>query len=153
MALAGLILGYFGISIIPILIIAAIAIPNLLRAKMAANEAGAVVSLHELNSAAIEYSTIYGKFPTALSNLGPTTPGTGPSAEAADQIDSALASSTKYGYIFHYNLSQTSDPGYTIVADPVTPGTTGRRHFFTDQTDVIRADSGQSATANSPPVN
>ena len=57
MAIAGLVLGYFWIVIIPIfLIIAAIAIPNLLRARMAANEASAIASLRTLNSAEITYS-------------------------------------------------------------------------------------------------
>src|SRR5713226_9680509 len=55
MAMAGLILGYLGVSMIPILIIAAIAIPNLLRAKVAANEAAAVGSLRRINTAAVTY--------------------------------------------------------------------------------------------------
>ncbi len=55
-----------------ILIIAAIAIPNLLRSRMAANEASAVGSLRTLNTAAVQYNTTYGLgFPTALSALGP----------------------------------------------------------------------------------
>src|SRR5207237_9190612 len=54
-----------------ILIIAAIAIPNLLRAKIAANQASAVGSLLTLNTSCIAYSTRYGQFPAALTNLGP----------------------------------------------------------------------------------
>ena len=53
-----------------ILIIAAIAIPNLLRSKMAANEASAVGSLRTINTAAVEYSTTYGGYPATLVNLG-----------------------------------------------------------------------------------
>src|SRR5438445_6303437 len=82
-----------------ILIIAAIAIPNLLRSKMAANEASAVGSLRSLNTACITYSTTYGSYPTTLSNLGPATTA---SSTTADLIDSVLASGTKSGYSFAY---------------------------------------------------
>ena len=59
MAIAGLVLGYIGFAAIPfILIIAAIAIPNLLRARMAANEASAVGSLRTINVAALSYSAL-----------------------------------------------------------------------------------------------
>ena len=54
-----------------ILIIAAIAIPNLLRSKMAANEASAVGSLRTLNTACVSYSTSYGGYPDTLAKLGP----------------------------------------------------------------------------------
>ncbi len=161
MALAGLVLGYIGIAIIPIiLIVAAIAIPNLLRSKMAANEAAAVGSLRTLNVAALAYSTSYGKYPAGLLNLGPAANGAGPSEDAADLVDSALTRGIKAGYVFHYQMSQTTGPdekngssGYVISADPVLPGSTGRRHFFTDQTAVIRVDMGRVATADSPPIN
>ena len=53
-----------------ILIIAAIAIPNLLRSKMAANEASAVGSLRTINTASVAFSTTYGNYPAALVELG-----------------------------------------------------------------------------------
>jgi type IV pilus assembly protein PilA len=160
MALAGLILGYVGVAIIPfILIIAAIAIPNLLRAKIMANEASAVGSLRTLNVAALTYSTNYGKYPARLSNLGPPAAGVSPSSDAADLVDSILARGIKTGYVFHYKMSQTTGPdevnginAYTITADPVVPGSSGRRHFFTDQTGTIRSEAGLPATADSPPI-
>src|SRR2546428_2281149 len=71
-----------------ILIIAAIAIPNLLRSKMAANEASAVGSLRSLNTACITYSTTYGSYPAGLSNFGPGSPAT---STTADPTDSLLA--------------------------------------------------------------
>src|SRR5207245_2504613 len=77
-----------------ILIIAAIAIPNLLRSKMAANEASAVGSLRSLNTACITYSTTYGSYPTTLASLGPAATA---SSTTADLIDSVLASGTKSG--------------------------------------------------------
>src|SRR5207302_10179523 len=87
MALAGLILGYIGVALVPMLIIAAIAIPNLLRAKMAANEASAVGSLRTLNVAAVSYSSRYGHLPATLATLGPPALGA-PSENAGDLIDS-----------------------------------------------------------------
>ena len=130
-----------------ILIIAAIAIPNLLRSKMAANEASAVGSLRSLNTACITYSTTYGSYPTSLANLGPGSPAT---STTADLIDSVLASGTKSGYSFTFAGGGAT---YSITAIPVTVGTTGQRAFFTDQSGVIRANtSGASPTATDPPI-
>src|SRR5665213_4246694 len=94
-----------------ILIIAAIAIPNLLRSKMAANEASAVGSLRALNTACLEYSTTYGGYPHLLSNMGPATPATSTSAEL---IDSVLATSTKTGYLFVYVPVSTDASGNVL---------------------------------------
>src|SRR3974390_3151776 len=83
-----------------ILIIAAIAIPNLLRSRMAANEASAVGSLRTINTAAVTYSTTYGiGYPAALSNLGPAATA---SSTTADLVDSVLSSGIKSGYSFTY---------------------------------------------------
>src|SRR5271169_1222464 len=82
-----------------ILIIAAIAIPNLLRSKMAANEASAVGSLRTLNTSSVEYSISYGNYPPNLGALGGT--GTA-SSTAAGLIDSVLSTGTKSGYTFTY---------------------------------------------------
>ena len=131
-----------------ILIIAAIAIPNLLRSKMAANEASAVGSLRSLNTACVTYSTTYGSYPAGLSNLGPGSPAT---STTADLIDSVLASGTKSGYTFTFTGGAGTT--YSITAIPVTVGTTGQRAFYTDQSGVIRANtSGASPTATDPPI-
>src|SRR5216684_1903025 len=83
-----------------ILIIAAIAIPNLLRSRMVANEASAVGSLRTINTACVTYSTTYGTgFPAALANLGPANPAT---AAQADLIDQVLVAGAKSGYSFTY---------------------------------------------------
>ncbi len=136
-----------------ILIIAAIAIPNLLRSKMAANEASAVGSMRTLNTAAVTYSTTYGGYPGALSNLGPATPAT---STSADLVDSVLAGGTKSGYTFTYTAGAADSSGniqsYTVAAAPVTVGTTGQRRFFTDQSGVIRANASGTADANSTPI-
>ena len=136
-----------------ILIIAAIAIPNLLRSKMAANEASAVGSVRTLNTACVSYSTTYGGYPAALTNLGPASAAT---STTADLVDSVLASGTKSGYVFTYTAGATDANGnvlaYTLTADPVTRGTTGQRGFFSDQSGVIRADATTTATVTSTPI-
>src|SRR6202047_2902157 len=97
-----------------ILIIAAIAIPNLLRAKMAANEASAVGSLRTINTSCVAFSTSYGTFPTALSNLGPIAAGGTASSTSADLIDSVLAAGSKSGYTFVYTAGGRQQ-SYTIT--------------------------------------
>jgi hypothetical protein len=59
MATAGLVLGYLGVVLIPILIVAAIAIPNLLRSKIAANESSALGSLRLIAHAEITFNDSY----------------------------------------------------------------------------------------------
>ena len=152
MAIAGLVLGYAGLSFIPILIIAAIAIPNLLRSRIAANEASAVGSLRTLNLACVTYGARYNSFPTSLANLGH---GAQQNANTADLIPDVLASGQKSGYRFTYEPGPSQDReilSYEIHADPVNSGATGMRHFFVDQTGVIRVRSDGEATADSPPL-
>jgi prepilin-type N-terminal cleavage/methylation domain-containing protein len=137
-----------------ILIIAAIAIPNLLRSRMAANEASAVGSLRTINTAAVTYSTTYGiGYPGQLSNLAPKATA---DSTSADLIDSVLAGGTKSGYNFTYTAGSKDSAGnindYTLVAKPVTFQTTGQRGFFTDQSGVIRADASGTASATSNPI-
>ena len=136
-----------------ILIIAAIAIPNLLRAKMAANEASAVATLRTLNTSAVAYSTTYGAYPTNLTNLGPAS---SPTSATADLIDSVLAKdpATKSGYTFTWTGTASGGviASYSITAKPLTQGVTGQRGFFTDQSGVIRADVGGTASATSTPL-
>jgi type IV pilus assembly protein PilA len=131
-----------------ILIIAAIAIPNLLRSKMAANEASAVGSLRTINTSAVAFSTTYGNYPPTLSDLGPST---APTSTAADLIDSALVTGTKSGYVFSYTSSSTYQQ-YSITAGPVNQGVTGQRYFFTDQSGVIRVNLTTTASSTDNPL-
>ena len=131
-----------------ILIIAAIAIPNLMRSKMAANEASAVASLRTINTSSVSYSTTYGAFPTALSQLGPSST---PSSTTADLLDSVLSTGTKSGYTFSFTAGATAGTSYSVNADPVS-SSTGQRHFYTDQTLVIRANTSTGATSGSNPI-
>jgi type II secretory pathway pseudopilin PulG len=168
-AVGGLVLGYLGIVMIPlILIVAAIAIPNLLRSRMAANEASAVGSLRTIYQASVNYSETYKNgYPANLDVLT----GIGiPSCDHAGLIGAQLAGGTRNGYVFTYEPSSGPVPqsvasklegngcsipgaaGFSVTADPITRGTTGQRSFFIDQTGVIRYDRTESATADSPPL-
>ena len=138
-----------------ILIIASVSVPNLLRARMAANDVAAVTSLRALNTACFMYLTAYGGYPPTLTSLGSPPGGSLTSATAADLIDSVLASGSKSGYTFTYTAGAAVGgqiSTYTVVADPITRGATGQRGFFTDQTGAIRANPTGTADANSTPI-
>jgi len=143
-----------------ILIIAAIAIPNLLRSRIAANEASAVGSLRTYNTAEITYISTYPTvgYASAFSALGPPSSG-GVTSAAAGLIDNVLGSGTtsasKEGYIFTLATTTggtTANVTYTIVANAAAEGSTGQRYFFTDNSAVIRVNNTATATANDVPL-
>ena len=153
-----------------ILIIAAIAIPNLLRSRIAANQASAVGSLRTLNTAEVTYSTTYNSgYSATLSDLGPPAASTPtPNSTAAGLIDEVLAgmstpggsattpnTSQKSGYQFVYTPGTTAGTAittYTITASPISPGTTGTNYYFTDQSGVIRQNSTTTASSTDSPL-
>ena len=135
-----------------ILIIAAIAIPNLLRSKMAANEASAVASMRTLNTTIVAYQTTYATDPPNLASLGPATT---PSSTAADLVDNLLGKdpAVKSGYSIAY-VAGTTTPvtTYTLIATPIS-ASTGQRKFFTDQSGVIRQTTdGTTPSVSSTPI-
>jgi type IV pilus assembly protein PilA len=136
-----------------ILIIAAIAIPNLLRSRMAANEASAVGSIRTINTAAVTYSSTYPQdgFPGTLAALGAAASPCVATSAGACLLDQVLAAGTKSGYTFKWTGDgNTPSVGYSITGTPVTVGTTGQRMFCSDQSGVIRFDpSGAGCTAAS----
>src|SRR5208282_1437296 len=138
-----------------ILIIAAIAIPNLLRSRMAANEASAVGSIRTLNTSAVTYSSTYpaAGYPASLTAMGGANPCTATSTNAC-LIDAVLAAATKSGYVFAWTGDgATPSVSYTVTGTPVSVGTSGQRMFFSDQSGVIRYDpSGAGATVASAPL-
>jgi len=137
-----------------ILIIAAIAIPNLLRARMAANEASAVASLRTINTALITYDSSYNMYPTSLSDLADVTSGTAPTSTSADLLDPILGSAApqKSGYSFVYAATGSNNVTYTLNASPTVANQTGTRFFFTDQSAVIRYNTSQSAAVTDSPL-
>jgi type IV pilus assembly protein PilA len=129
-----------------ILIIAAIAIPNLLRAKIAANEASAVGSTRTIVTAEISYSNSFQIGPALLTNLQTPAggcPGTGAAVGAACLIDSNLAGGVKSGYNFAAvpnggaGTAASPNTGFEATAMPITPGTTGQRAFCADMSGVL----------------
>ena len=144
-----------------ILIIAAIAIPNLLRAKIAANEASAVGSMRTIVTSEVAYSaagwTDSSKqpigFSAALGDLG----GSGcnpPTATSTCLIDPVLSGATantspKSGYYFTYAPNPTSGnhTAFSLNGAPAVPGQTGNRYFFADASGVIRFNPSASATS------
>jgi type IV pilus assembly protein PilA len=144
-----------------ILVIAAIAIPNLMRSRMAANEASAVASLRSINTSQIVYQNTYGpSFATKLVDLSDggvasnCSPSVTPTATASCLVDSALTTGTKSGYTFLYTPVSVGPTvtSYSVNADPITSGSSGQRHFFTDESNLIRVNPSASATNTDPPL-
>ncbi|MFZ0878037.1 MAG: prepilin-type N-terminal cleavage/methylation domain-containing protein [Candidatus Acidiferrales bacterium] len=137
-----------------ILIIAAIALPNFIRARMAANEAAAASNIRTITTAAVVYSSQYNNgLPPSLAAMGPASVGTGVgSCDNADLIDPAVASGQKSGYQYAYTgvgaamttpASGCSTPGYSeylVTATPLVPNFSGVRTFCSDEPSVIHFD-------------
>ena len=159
LAIGGLVTGYLGLSILPLLIIAAIAIPNLLRSRMAANEASAVGTLRTYNTALVSYAAQCPNqgYPPGLTFLGPKTAGED-QCTRADLVETNMGSTmpVKNGYHFSYTPEAYDAAGrivkYGLAADPLAPGTTGVRHFFTDESGVIRFNQNGAADVHSDPL-
>ncbi len=134
-----------------ILIIAAIAIPNLLRARMAANESSAVASIRTINTAMVTYNSSYPTvgYATALANLGGTANPCVSGPANACLIDSVLSAGIKSGYTFNAS-GQGGTPAtqYFAAGTPTTPSQTGVRSFCSYEDAVVRVQSAGGAIAN-----
>jgi type IV pilus assembly protein PilA len=125
-----------------ILIIAAIAIPNLLRARMAANESSAAGAIRTVNTAQISYQTAYGQYAATLAALGSPAGVCTPSSTAgACLIDSSLTAATvatkaKSGYIF--NMAQGTVQDYTVGGAPTVLNSSGVKSFCSNSDSVVR---------------
>jgi type II secretory pathway pseudopilin PulG len=138
-----------------ICVLAILAIPMLLNARIAANDASAVESMRAINAAQFAYANTYpdAGFSPTLSNLGP---GSGPVSEAnAALLDNLLGcpagtGCVKSGYQFYVNGGGSSFVSYTV---PATAGRTGIRSFYSDQTGVIRYNNdGATPTVSDTPL-
>jgi len=137
-----------------ILIIAAIAIPDLLRSRIAANQASAVGSLRTINTSEITYASTFNTgFSPDLLSLGPGA--TPPTASLAGLIDSVLAAGSKSGYNFTYSAGAADAAGrintYTLRADPIT-ASTGTNHYYSDESGVIRQNTAGTAGPTDSPL-
>src|SRR5690348_8390223 len=132
-----------------ILIIAAIAIPNFMKSKMAANEASAVGSVRTINTSEIAFASACPDqgFTGTIADFATgaaTCPG------ASGLLDSQLVTGTKSGYTFTLaSPGATPRTAYTINGDP-NNATSGTRHFFSDESGVIRYATGGAAVVGSP---
>ena len=145
-----------------ILIIAAIAIPNLLRSRIAANEASAVGSLRTINTAQVTYSSTYPAtgYASTLAVLGPGTAGnTSANSSNAVLIDFVLGCPsqpcTKSGYLFTLSGGTPVNGAiytYTTNADPVTQDQTGHRHFYSSTPGYIQYNESVPATSTDAPL-
>jgi type IV pilus assembly protein PilA len=138
-----------------VLVVAAVAIPNLLRSRIAANEASAVGSVRSLNTAQVVYAATYADrgFAANLSNLGPYGPKFhDASPDRADLIDEILASGTKSGYLFRLTTAcKKSCREYVVVATP-TSSSTGTRSFCSTSDGIIRFKLGDSLPTPASPA-
>jgi hypothetical protein len=165
MALVGLSLGYLGLAGWAIYGLSFVVHPILPSTRIEENEKSAVDSLLTVNTAEITYATTFdhGYSPT-LAALGPANTGNPNArvedilkdAQAAGLINDVLAAGTYSGYRFTYSAGKPDKQRrvnqYTVHADPITPGVTGRRHFFTDQSEVIRQEVDRPAGEQSSPL-
>jgi type IV pilus assembly protein PilA len=137
-----------------ILIIAAIAIPNLLQARLAANESSAAGSLHTITSAEITYFNTYPTvgYANAIGALGGSAPCT-PASTGACLIDNFLATATvggtgKSGYYFQATGSVTGgatyNDAYVIGGAPIMVHSTGNRDFCSTNDGVLRSQMGNT---------
>jgi hypothetical protein len=137
-----------------ILIVVAIAIPNFLASRMSANESSAVQETRAITTAEVVYNTQYQiGYSALLVHLGDNGPIT---STNAGLIDSILASGTKSGYSFTYVPLNVDAAGhfqsYTLNGNPMNPGYSGRKYFYTDQTAIMRFSVLAAATGADAPI-
>jgi type IV pilus assembly protein PilA len=139
-----------------ILVIAAIAIPNFMRSRIAANESASVQNMRNITTADVVYSSTYGiGYANTLAMLGPASGGGAPTATNAALIDDILALGTKSGYTYSYIPGAPVNGvvnSFSLHANPVNPGITGNRYFYTDDSGVIRQNTSALATVSDIPI-
>ena len=135
-----------------ILIIAAIAIPNLLRARISANESAAAGATRTITTAEIQYQSAYPTvgYAAALSDLGNPAAGCGatPNQTSACLIDSSLSSGTKGGYLFTAAATPAGPPSVNFQeGGKPQSASTGNRSFCAIEDAVVRVSATSFATA------
>ncbi len=135
-----------------IAIIAAIAIPNLLRSRMTANEGAAIGTMRTISSAQQQFqSAAIAPFPSGMGNYAASIAVLG--AQAPPFLDAALATGSKQGYAFvTVPTGVDGAPQFTANGNPLVPGASGNRGFFCDESGLITFAAGGPAAAGSPPV-
>jgi type II secretory pathway pseudopilin PulG len=127
-----------------IMILALLVVPNVLRARIDSNEAAAIANLKSLyNVLQLYYMQNNNRYPQALTDLIPPNSNPG-------YIDSELANGSKLGYLYEYTY--IDEDSFYINANPKSPGKTGNRYFYLDESGIIRQSLEGEADENSPPV-
>jgi type IV pilus assembly protein PilA len=140
-----------------ILIIAAIAIPNLLRARIAANESSAASSVRRIATAEIAYNATYptvGYSPDLASMGGPAT-GCSPTQSTACILDNVVSSGTKSGYLLNavgFNGGAGPNSAFVASSAPVSFNVTGVRDFCVVSDGVLRNQPGTAGGLPAPDV-
>jgi prepilin-type N-terminal cleavage/methylation domain-containing protein len=131
-----------------IALIAAIAIPNLLRARHNANETAGIGAMRTLSTAMESFRAAQTPptYPASLATLSTAVP----PYVGATLSGATTAGTARQGYFFTYVLASAN--AYTLQGTPATVGTTGTRRFFVDSSGVIRANATGAATATSPEI-
>ncbi|HEY2498970.1 MAG TPA: prepilin-type N-terminal cleavage/methylation domain-containing protein [Candidatus Angelobacter sp.] len=141
-----------------ILIIAGIAIPNLLRSRMSANEAAAVSVLRNVHNSqavyVVEYTSSVG-YANSLIKLGPGNPCSKITACLTDQLVGCAAEPClKSGYLFFMNSTSAAEPfgDYTATATPVTWKGSGNNNFCTTEDGVIRKQKAPAGSLSAAEI-
>lgn len=139
-----------------LLILAGLAIPNLVRARIAANEASAVATMRVVNLSQRTYDINYTVgFADSLTKLGPPPGNSPPDVNHADLIDKIVMTGQKSGYSFTLQGGAPVNglvTTYQFWGDPQVPRLTGITHYFTDESAVIRYNMTVPAGPNDPPI-
>ncbi|HYX68647.1 MAG TPA: hypothetical protein VE825_05915 [Terriglobales bacterium] len=146
-----------------------IVIPNLLVSRRSPGESSSVSGVRTINVSAITYASLYPKvgFPPSLAALGSGgTDCSHPTEQHACLVDDILAAGEKSGYRYRYAPVKSGGvtTAYTLHADPIpqppswldrlfhTQPDLSHRHFFSDESGIIRSEMGREAGPQSPPL-
>jgi len=117
-------------------VLISLAVPNILRSRVIANEGAALANLRTVNSACQLYHIDKDSYPSSLSDL--IAPNSNP-----PYMDPTLAAGEKQGYEFIYSLG--SQDHFTVNANPLFSGLLKSRYFYTDESGVVRARTDGAA--------
>lgn len=125
-----------------VLIIITVAVPNILRSRVVANEGAAIANLKTLSTACQAYHIDNQSYPSLLSDLSGASPA---------YIDNVLGQGTKQGYQFIYELADADH--FSIYADPLHTGLLKGRYFYLDESGAIRRNEDERAGPDDQIIN
>ena len=136
-----------------IAIILAIAVPNLLRSRMTSNEGATIGSMRTITGGEVMFqaSGILDIAGNGAGDYGTLEQLADPAEDVAPFIDPVLGSGARHGYSFEVDITigdANNPPGYQCFAVPITPGRSGYRQFFADESGVIRFTADGSAVSS-----